>query len=138
MTISEKIFALNAVFPFSQLQPEELFILASAVTPRTYSPGRLICPAGEVIQRLYVRVTGSMVSAEGGVMQPVVGTTCLLTGQPSYLTIAAGPEGCTALVLPRGKFFTAINECPNLLTGFLQMPLLGVDYGPARQEEDVR
>ena len=135
MTLAEKIFALNAVFPFSQLQSEELFILASAVTARTYAPGRVICPAGETMQRLYIRVRGQMVSDNGGVMQAVVGTTCLLTGQPSPFGVLAGPEGCQALVLPRGKFFTAVNECPNLLAGFLQVPLLGIDYGPESKRE---
>lgn len=128
MTLAEKIFALHGVSPFNQLQTEELFILASAMTPRTYAKDRVICPAGETMQRLYVCIEGSMISAVGGVMQPVVGTTCLLAGQPSPFEIRAGENGCRALVLARGKFFTAINECPSLLTGFLQMPLLGVDY----------
>jgi len=129
MILSEKIFALHAVFPFSQLKPEELLIAATAFSPREYLPGAVICPRGETINRLYVRVEGSLVDEQKRVMQAVVGTTCLLTGQPTPFTIFAGSEGYKGLLLQRGKFFTLINECPILLTGLFKIPLLGIDYG---------
>ncbi len=128
MTLSEKIFALHAVSPFSQLKPEELLIAATAFSPRSYEPGTVICPAGQTINRLYVRVKGSMVDEQYRLMQSVVGTTCLLTGQATPFSILAGKNGYKGLILPRGKFFTLINECPVLLTGFFKMPLLGIDY----------
>lgn len=128
MTLSEKVFALHAVFPFSQLQPEELLIAATAFSPRHFAAARVICPGGESINRLYVCTAGSLVDEQGRVMQPVVGTTCLLTGAPTPFSVLAGPQGYEGLVLPRGKFFTLINECPILLSCFFKIPLLGIDY----------
>lgn len=40
----------------------------------------------------------------------------------------AGRRGYRPLAISRGKFFTLVNECPSLLVGFFQLPLLGVDY----------
>jgi signal-transduction protein with cAMP-binding, CBS, and nucleotidyltransferase domain len=128
MTLAQKLLALHSVVPFSALRSEELLTIAAAMTVHRFAPGHLICEQGGVINRLYVRVKGSAVGANGVEMQPVVGTTILLTGKPAPFAIKAGPEGYLALSLPRGKFFTVINECPLLLSGFFRMPLLGVDY----------
>ncbi|MGE4071698.1 MAG: hypothetical protein AB7E72_11035 [Lysobacterales bacterium] len=128
MTLAEKLLALHAVPPFSALRSEELLTIAAAMAVHRFKPGHLICEEGGVINRLYVRVSGSAVGPDGTEMQPVVGTTILLTGKAAPFAITAGPEGYVALSLPRGKFFTVINECPLLLAGFFRMPLLGVDY----------
>ena len=133
MTLAEKLLALHAVPPFSALRSEELLTIAAAMAVHRFKPSHLICEEGGVINRLYVRVSGSAVGPDGTEMQPVVGTTILLTGKAAPFAITAGPEGYLALSLPRGKFFTVINECPLLLAGFFRMPLLGVDYsGEAR------
>lgn len=131
MTLAAKIFALQAVFPFSLLPPEELLVIATAAVEREYPPGHVICPLGGVIGRLHVRVGGEARSADGKPMQAVLGTTILLTGHPAPFAILAGPAGYHALTIPRGKFFTIIHECPDLLAGFFQVPLLGVDYDTA-------
>jgi hypothetical protein len=81
------------------------------------------------MNKLYVRVGGSLVDERDQIMQAVVGTTCLLTGQPSPFSVLAGSEGYQGLLLQRGKFFTLVNECPILLAGFFKIPLLGIDYG---------
>ncbi|GMU42480.1 MAG: cyclic nucleotide-binding domain-containing protein [Xanthomonadales bacterium] len=128
MTLAEKLLALHAVYPFSELNPEELLTIATAMRVHRFEPGALICEQGGVIARLYVRVDGHAVDAKGTRMQAVLGTTILLTGKAAPFAIKAGPEGFLALSLPRGKFFTVINECPALLVGFFRMPLLGVDY----------
>ena len=128
MSLAEKLLALHAVYPFSLLRSDELLTIATATTLHRFPPGHLLCGEGAVIQRLYVRVTGGAVDAKGTAMQPVLGTTILLTGKPAPFPILAGPEGFTALSLPRGKFFTVLTECPALLAGFFRMPLLGVDY----------
>lgn len=128
MTLAQKLLALHAVFPFSLLRSEELLTIATATTVQRFAAGHLICEQGGVINRLYVRIEGTAVGRNGMVMQAVVGTTILLTGKPSPFAIRAGDSGYVALALPRGKFFTVINECPALLAGFFRMPLLGVDY----------
>lgn len=123
-----RLMALHAVPPFSSLRPEELLTIATATTLRQFPPGKVLCPKGGMIQRLYVRVSGDAVDEAGTVMQAVLGTTILITGKPAPFAFMAGPAGYEALVLPRSKFFTVINECPSLLVGFFRMPLLGVDY----------
>jgi len=128
VTLAEKIFALHSVFPFSELKPDELLIIASAASCREFSPGHVVCPRGGSLSRLYVRVSGELTDDQGGIMQSVVGTTLLLTGISAPFPIIAGPAGYRALSIPRGKFFTIINECPALIVGFFRMPLLGVDY----------
>ncbi len=128
MTLAEKLLALHAVPPFTALRSEELLTIAAAMAVHHFKPGHLICEEGGVINRLYVKVSGAAVGPDGTEMQPVVGTTILLTGKAAPFAITAGPEGYVALSLPRGKFFTVINECPLLLAGFFRMPLLGVDY----------
>jgi hypothetical protein len=128
MNLAEKIFALHAVFPFSELKAKELLVAANAFSARSFPPGHIICPVGETMNRLYVRTSGALVDPQGTIMHPVVGTTCLLVGQPTPFTIISGPSGYEGLLLQRGKFFTLINECPSLLLGFFQMPLLGLDY----------
>lgn len=128
MTLAQKLLALHAVFPFSLLRSEELLTIATAMTVQRFAPGHLICEQGGVINRLYVRIEGDAVGRNGTTMQAVVGTTILLTGKPAPFAIRAGDAGYLALSLPRGKFFTVINECPALLAGFFRMPLLGVDY----------
>jgi hypothetical protein len=117
MSLAEKLLALHAVYPFSLLRSDELLTIATATTLHRFPPGHLLCGEGAVIQRLYVRVAGGAVDAKGTAMQPVLGTTILLTGKPAPFPILAGPEG-----------FTALTECPTLLAGFFRMPLLGVDY----------
>ncbi len=128
MTLAERLLALKAVKPFDLLRSEELLTIATAMTVHRFKPDAVICEAGGVINRLYVRVEGDAVGIGGAVMQHVVGTTILLTGKAAPFAIKAGPAGYVALSLPRGKFFTVINECPALLAGFFRMPLLGVDY----------
>lgn len=128
MTLIEKVFALHAVHPFSRLHPSELLVVATAAIERDYPPGHVLCPRGGVMSRLHVRVAGEAVDPDGKPLQPVLGTTILLTGKPSPFPLLAGPSGYRALAIPRGKFFTIVHECPELLTGFFRLPLLGVDY----------
>lgn len=127
MTLAEKVFALHAVFPFSQLRSEELLIVATAFQPRSFGAGRLICPRGEPLNRLYVKVDGDLVDERGIRLPAIVGTASLLAGQASPVAISTGPEGYRALLLARGKLFTVVNECPILLAGFFQIPLAGID-----------
>lgn len=128
MNLAEKLLALHSVAPFNSLRSEELLTIATAMSVHRFKPDQIICEQGGVINRLYVRVDGDAVDARGTVMQRVLGTTILLTGKAAPFAIKAGPAGYVAMALPRGKFFTVINECPTLLTGFFRMPLLGVDY----------
>lgn len=131
MTLTEKIFALRSHYPFSQLRPEELLIIATAVTERSLPPGQVVARKGGTLGRLFVRVDGDLVNDTGDVLHPVVGTTVLLTGCEVPYTIQAGPRGYRGLCLARGRFLTVVNECPTLLVGFFQMPIVGVSQGRA-------
>ncbi|PTY03845.1 hypothetical protein DB347_21715 [Opitutaceae bacterium EW11] len=124
MTLAEKIFALRAVFPFSQLRPEELLIVATGAMLRELPPGRVLVRKGSPLNHLYIRVAGDLVTESGTAVHPVLGTTVLLTGCEAPYTVTAGPSGYRGLCLPRGKFLTVVNECPALLVGFFQMPII--------------
>lgn len=128
MSLSERLLALSRVPPFSGLRPEELLTIASATHTGRFAPGAVLCPKHGIIQRLYIGIDGNAVDEDRNPMQTVIGTTILLTGQPAPFSIHAGPNGFVALILPRSRFFTVINECPSLLVGFFRIPLLGVDY----------
>ena len=130
MILTEKIFALRAVFPFSRLESEELMVIASAATPRDIPPGQVIVLPGGTLHHLFVRVSGELVNDAGQPLHPVVGTTILLTGCEVPYRIRSGPQGYRGLCLPRGKFLTIVNECPGLLLGFFEMPMLGSTAAP--------
>lgn len=130
MILAEKIFVLRSAFPFSRLKPEELLVIATAATLRTLPPGRLVTLPGGTLHHLFIRVEGDLVNDAGTPLQHVLGTTPLLTGCTVPIRIQAGPAGYRGLCLPRGKFLTIVNECPSLLVGFFEMPLLGL-AGPA-------
>jgi len=127
MTLSEKAFALHGIFPFSELNAEELLIAATAFSVREFPAGSPICAAGESLNKLYVCAKGHLVNDRGEKMHLVVGATCLLAGAVTPFPIMAGDEGCVALLLPRGKFHTLINECPLLLRGLFRLRMIGVD-----------
>ena len=127
MIVAERIFALRALFPFSLLKPEELLIIASAVSERTLPAGRILARRGGTLSHLFIRVEGDLVNDQGATLHPIVGTTVLLTGCEVPYDVIAGPEGYHGLVLPRGKFLTVVNECPSLLVGFFHMPIVGID-----------
>ncbi len=125
MMLAEKILALRALDPFSRLRPEELLMIATATTVRDISAGAVLVRRGSSLQHLFIRVSGSLVNEAGTVLQPVLGTTVLLTGcEPPY-TVLAGPSGYRGLCVSRANFLTIVNECPLLLMGFFQMPIVG-------------
>lgn len=135
MMLAEKILALHAVFPFSRLRPEELLIIATATTERDLPAGTILVRRGGTLQHLHIRVSGSLVNDLGVVVHPVLGTTVLLTGCAPPYTVQAGPDGYHGLCLSRGKFLTIVNECPLLLIGFFEMPIL---EAPARSGIEPR
>lgn len=116
-----RIFALNATPPFDRLPATALLILSEATEERTYKPGHVICPAGFVPDFLHIRVKGDIFDASGRRLPAVAGVGALLSGSPLTEDMVAGPEGCRALVLPRGKFLTLVHERPDLLPA-LQNP----------------
>lgn len=135
MIVAERIFVLRSLFPFSQLKPEELLIIATAVTERTLPPGRILAHRGGPLTHLFIRVEGDLVNDLGSTLHAIIGTTVLLTGCEVPYDVLAGPNGYRGLCLPRGKFLTLINECPALLVGFFQMPIVGVE--PVRPKPAV-
>lgn len=136
MQITERVFTLHTIFPFSVLRPEELLIIASATTEVRLPAGHVVCAEGGMLRRLYITIEGNLIGKDSCPMQQIVGTTILLTGKPAPFEIKAGSNGCRALTLPRGKFFTIVNECPTLLVGLFRMPLLGVDYASTDQPHE--
>jgi len=120
-SLAEKTFVLASVYPFSLLKAEELVIVASAFVPCLHAAGSRVVQAGEALGCLHVRVAGSLVDAEGREAAPVLGCGSLLAGRAPAVSLVAGASGYSALLLPRGRFHTVINECPVLLSGLLRL-----------------
>ena len=120
-SLAERTFLLASIYPFSLLKAEELVIVASAFVQCSHKPGSRVVQAGEALSCLQVRVSGSLVDSQGKEAPAVLGGGSLLAGRAPAQTLVAGPSGYAALLLPRGRFHTVINECPVLLTGLLRL-----------------
>lgn len=118
-----RLFVLNRTAPFSSLPPVELLILAKTCTERVYPKNKILCPAGYVPEFLFIPFRGKIVDTENDQTEGLPGVYSIYTGTPLTSSILAGPEGCEALIIPRGKFLTLIHERPDLLPLLLDQPL---------------
>jgi signal-transduction protein with cAMP-binding, CBS, and nucleotidyltransferase domain len=125
MNITEKIFALNQIEPFSILQYSELILIAEVTSEYYYQPEKVIVPAGTVLQKLYIVVDGKVITQEGQQPIPIFGVNSLILEEAiPYDIIADKAHGATVLSISKGHFFTIINECPNVVINFLKINVL--------------
>lgn len=120
MTLTERIFALKSVTPFDQLRESELTLIAQGVRVKSYAPGEAICTPDKPLRRLHVVAQGDVHNGDN-VVFPVFGIQTLLYNRLNDITLTAGSEGVTCLLIKKGAFYTIISECPGLLIGFLQL-----------------
>jgi len=124
MNITEKIFALQEIPLFSQLQYSELLLITEVTSEGNYPPGKLIVPAGTILQKLYIVVNGGVTAKETNKSAPIFGVCSLIFDEPVPYDLKADSEhGAKALVISKGHFFTIINECPELVINFLKYPV---------------
>ena len=121
MNIIEKLFALKKCPLFRSLEDGDLVLVADTATPRTFAAGAPIAKAGTVLKQLLVVVRGTVIGEDSGDSQfPVLGIESLVLDASLKQGLHAGPAGATCLVLSKGHFFTIVNECPEILTRYLE------------------
>ncbi len=122
MDITEKLFALKRIAPFSGLRHSELALIAEVARERRFAPGALVSASGTPVARLYTVVAGRIVNADGQPTPMVFGAASLLYSYPLVKDLYASPdEGVTCLLMGKGHFFTLINECPEFTAGLLEL-----------------
>lgn len=119
MTISDKIFALKAVPPFDRLRDSELALIAEASQVRRYGAGEIVCSPEKALLKLHIVVEGAVRHTGGGAGPSVFDLGALLFDTPIGHALEAAPGGAACLLVNKGNFYTMINECPNLVAGFL-------------------
>lgn len=120
MTLSEKIFALHALPPLSELGEEELAVIAEIARERHYAPGATVFAAGAVPPRLLFVCAGAVVNARGAGQGCMPGAVPLLLERPLDQAWVAGPgEGALCLQVARSHLFTLVQQCPALVVGLL-------------------
>lgn len=120
----QRIFFLNSLPPFNTLPATDLLILAKSCKDRSYAPDKILCPAGYVPEYLFLIRSGSVVTPGGGHFEQIAGIDSVTSGEPLSEDLRAGPEGCEAIVLARGKLLTLLHDRPDLLPTLLGQPVV--------------
>ncbi|MFN8391841.1 MAG: cyclic nucleotide-binding domain-containing protein [Bdellovibrionota bacterium] len=115
MVLSERILALRRLPLFSESGDHELIMLAEVARPRTFSPGAVICEAGQIASRVLLVVSGSVESDTGPEHSQMLGMASVLFETPIDRTVRAGATGAECLALDRSHVFTLVNESPRIL-----------------------
>jgi hypothetical protein len=131
LTLTQRLFALKATAPFDRLRDSELASIAEVAQSRFYTDGDLIFGTHRPLQELFVVVSGAWTFIgdspkarfDDVIGQSVIGVLNLLfdTKTRGSLLTPAGGAGLQCLVLSKTHFFTAVNECPALMAGFLEL-----------------
>jgi signal-transduction protein with cAMP-binding, CBS, and nucleotidyltransferase domain len=125
MHITEKLFALQRLTPFSGLRHGELALIAEVARERTLAPGEVVSAAGTPVVRLYAVVCGRLLAADSKPVPAVLGTVSLLYNYPLAYDLRVAPEAsATCLIIGKGHFFTIVNECPEFSAGLIELARL--------------
>ena len=125
----DRVLVLQGVHMFSELDPEDLDLIAQATTEEVYEPGAPIFERGEVGEEMLVIVEGSAVVtvSEGSATRLIreygpgdhVGELSLLAGGPRSANVNAGETGARVLALTAGDLLTVLEERPTVAVGML-------------------
>ncbi|MFP3882563.1 MAG: cyclic nucleotide-binding domain-containing protein [Actinomycetota bacterium] len=125
----DRVLVLQRVHMFSELDPEDLDLIAQATTEEVYEPGAPIFTEGEAGEEMLVIVEGSAVVTvpEGSTTRLIreygpgdhVGELSLLAGQPRSANVHAGEEGLRGLTLTATDLSTVLEERPTVAVGML-------------------
>ncbi len=125
MNITEKLFALKNMSPFSDMRHDELALIAEVARERVFAPGELVSAEGTPVARLYAVVQGRILDADGKPVPDVFGSISLLYNYPLSQALHASPDaGVTCVMIGKGHFFTLINECPEFTAGLIELSRL--------------
>lgn len=125
----DRVLVLQRVHMFSELDPEDLDLIAQATTEEVYEPGAPIFTEGEVGEEMLVIVEGSAVVTvpEGSSTRLIeeygpgdhVGELSLLAGGPRSANVHAGETGVRGLALTANDLLTVLEERPTVAVGML-------------------
>lgn len=125
----DRVLLLQRVHMFSELDPEDLDLMARATSERAYEPGTPIFLEGEAADEMLVLAEGSAVVTvmEGSERRLIrtygpgdhVGELSLLIGQTRSADVHAGKEGARGLALSASDLLTVLEERPTVAMGML-------------------
>ncbi len=125
----DRVLVLQRVHMFSELDPEDLDLIAQATKEEVYEPGAPIFIKGEVGNEMLVIVEGSAVVTlpEGSGTRLIdeygpgdhVGELSLLTGDPRSANVHAGEAGVRGLALTATDLLAVLEERPTVAVGML-------------------
>lgn len=125
----DRVLVLQRVHMFSELDPEDLDLIAQATTEEVYEPGAPIFVEGEVGEEMLVIVEGSVVVTvpDGSTTRLIreygpgdhVGELSLLAGGPRSANVHAGETGVRGLALTATDLLTVLEERPTVAVGML-------------------
>jgi CRP-like cAMP-binding protein len=125
----DRVLALHAVSMFTDLDPEDLELIASATTEVRYEPDEHIYQDGDQGSEMLVIVGGSAVVSKTrdgarhmiGHYGPgqIVGELALLMGGRRTADVDAGEDGVHGLVLTGADMLSILEERPTVGMGML-------------------
>lgn len=124
-----RLLILQQVRMFSELDPEDLDLIAQTVTEQTFEPDESIYVAGEPGDEMLLIMRGEAVVTVGsgpdrrtieiyGAGEPV-GELALLSGEPRSADVHAGSQGLSGLVLSTNDLLAVLEERPVVAMGML-------------------
>jgi HEAT repeat protein len=126
----ERVLVLQRVDMFSDLDPEDLVLIAQAAEERYYEPHAPIFHQGDPGDEMLVIVEGSAVVSvsekHGARLVDTygagdhVGELSLLTGGPRSADVVAGDEGARGLALSASDLITVLEERTNVAVALLR------------------
>jgi CRP-like cAMP-binding protein len=129
LSAMDKVLALQRVHMFSELDPEDLDLIARATTESSYEPAAPVYLRGEPGEELLLIVEGSAVvtTGEGSERRLIetygpgeqVGELALLTGGARSADVHAGEEGLRGLALSNSDLMSVLEERPAVSLGML-------------------
>ena len=125
----DRVLLLQRVQMFSDLDPEDLDLIARTTSERLYEPGAAIFLEGDAGDEMLVVAEGSVVVtvAEGSDRRFIrsygsgdhVGELSLLTGRSRSADVHAGEDGARGLALSASDLMTVLEERPTVAMGML-------------------
>jgi HEAT repeat protein len=125
----DRILMLQRVRMFSELDPEDLDLIASSVVEKAYEAAARIYTQGETGDEMLLVVRGEVIVTVGsgrderiiqtyGPGEPV-GELSLLSDEPRSADVRAGQNGVVGLILSRADLLSVLEERPVVAMGML-------------------
>jgi HEAT repeat protein len=124
-----RVLVLQRVAMFSELDPEDLLLVARSTREVRFDDGQLIYAEGDHGAELLVIVEGSAVVSRDrdGTTHVIhtygegehVGELSLLTGEPRSADVHSGGAGLLGLVVSKSEFVAVLEERPGVALGML-------------------